>query len=488
MSDSEAIELAAWIFHILCIALSLVYLVFLIRIRDRSDEISRMEYQIYKSSIFVILACSLLYETPYLGHLFHRHAQYEPIALGIRLLFLLQLVESVQVIRSSIPFQSLPLSWKYKPLLILVLLYPAFYSYLPSYGEIYFVDAQPVDLHSLVQTPQASPVSALSVSSLNISNALEREVFHRVLASQDLYPEFEAYTDSQEEVVENEVIVDELKILSRHASNSIQTALLVAFSRLGRKVDLKRSVYVSWPADMCEDYPECSLKPADQIVSANQVPISSSGDLLSLLDGYRKRTMKFEVIRNGRQEFLEQLIFLSRKGLDRYGFEFSEEVKLLDTYGIKINGDQVLYGDSIGLACALHVYFALSQNESSKSGSSDSSNLGSNQNAADLSGSSPNEINKVIYATGAINSDGTVEAVGGLFHKAVLAAMGDAGLLILPATMEKEWHELVKKHGVELLLGANEVSFVTSFDEALESSQLYLAELSPSANKVQSSQ
>lgn len=76
----------------------------------------------------------------------------------------------------------------------------------------------------------------------------------------------------------------------------MRTALLVAFSRLGNKVDMKQSIYASWPADMCEDNLECSLQAADRIVSANQVPVSSSGDLLRVLNGYRKTTMQIEVI------------------------------------------------------------------------------------------------------------------------------------------------------------------------------------------------
>jgi len=446
-----------------------------------------MEYQIHKSSIFVILACSLLYETPYLGHLFYRHAQYEPIALGIRLLFLLQLVESVQVVRSSLPFRSLPLSWKYKPLLILVLLYPAFYSYLPSYGEIYFVDSQPVDLHSLVQTPHSSPVSALSVSSLIISNALERELFRRVLISEDLYPEFEAYTDSQEEIVETDVIVDELEVLSRHASNSIQTALLVAFTKLDRKVGLNRSVSVSWPDEMCEKSSDCRLNVADRIVSANQIPISSWGDLLKVLDGYRESTMQVEVIRNGWQEFLKHPIFLSREGLARYGFQFTEEVTLLDTHGIKINGDQVLYGDSTGLACALHVYFVLGQNGSSLPELDSSQDVVSQNSDSETENSLKKSI-KVIYVTGAIKGDVTVEAVGGLFHKAILESMGEPGLLIFPASLEEEWQKLIMKHGSNLLLGLNEVSFVSSFDETLESSQIFLAKTPESAGETQAHQ
>lgn len=170
--------------------------------------------------------------------------------------------------------------------------------------------------------------------------------------------------------------------------------------------------------------------------------------------------------------------------MDRYGFQFTEEVTLMNTHGIKINSDLDLYGDSIGLACALHVYFAFSQNKSNVTGS-DSANREAGDDPSFQSKKDPKKSNQVIYATGAIKSDGKVEAVGGLFRKAILASMGEPGLLILPATMEEEWQELVNEHGTHLLLGLNEVSFVSSFDEALKTSQLFLAKLPETVIAIQ---
>lgn len=221
---------------------------------------------------------------------------------------------------------------------------------------------------------------------------------------------------------------------------SLEGALQNATVNVGKKVEkdftYTKKVVVAFPYSSDLFHAKDALKAGDEIVSVYGVKVNSIQEIKSVVSKEVKDNVTMVVKRDGKEKEVTYRVNKIYLDATKLGF-YPKEVfmyKIPETWATKISG--VEQGNSVGLMTSLQLYYEVTGKDIDK--------------GIRISG------------TGAINEDGTVGEIGGVYHKVKASNDKNVDLMIVPEGNYEEAIKAKEKLGSDIPIVG-----VKTFDEAL---------------------
>ena len=217
-------------------------------------------------------------------------------------------------------------------------------------------------------------------------------------------------------------------------TTSIDTAVLVAYKKLDKKIDIKEeNLYISY----IDIEAETDLKTGDKIIAVEDIEVTTQEDVSKAIEIYDyKKELTLTVI-SDKKEIKKIAKLKTVNGKKRIGIYIEKEIKYETEEDIKFSFTDSEVGPSGGLMMTLSIYNKLTKEDITKG--------------------------KKIIGTGTINESGEVGEIGGVTYKLKGAVKAKADLFIVPIdNLEEALKEKERKNYKIEIIG------VSTFDEALE--------------------
>ena len=230
---------------------------------------------------------------------------------------------------------------------------------------------------------------------------------------------------------ENESMEESIKRDKLYLNEAINNAILVAYKKAGKQVDIKSyNIYVA-----VVDNETSNLKVGDKIIKINNQTVSNLEEMHDYINNILEDEIRITIIRdNKEQEVIAH--FRDYDGEKKVGIAVIANYQLETNPKINITSKTTESGPSGGLMTALGIYSQLSDEDLTKG-------------------------DKII-GTGTISSTGKVGEIGGVKYKLIGAINKKAKVFICPMENLQEAEELVDKYNYDI-----ELKGVSSFDEAI---------------------
>jgi len=231
---------------------------------------------------------------------------------------------------------------------------------------------------------------------------------------------------------------DVLEVGKENLTEGIDNAIIAAFneSRYGIKIKdtINEIIYISEEA-------ETDIKIGDILLEVNDTKVDKLEDVKEIINKLKEGDKVTLKVKNDNKEYLrEAKVYKDVDDSLKIGIAFKTTYDYETEIPVSIKMKRNESGSSGSLMMSLAIYNALTETDITK---------GLN-----------------IVGTGAINSDGTVEEIGGVKYKVLAAVKKDADLFICPKENYEEALKIKKKRNLDIeIVGVNSLKEVIDYLE-----------------------
>ncbi len=206
---------------------------------------------------------------------------------------------------------------------------------------------------------------------------------------------------------------DVLEIGKEYLNDGIDNAIIAAFNESGRGIKIKDTINIVM---YISEYANTDIEVGDRIISINDYKINSLDDAKEYVNTFNEGdTLKIKVINNDKEYERTATLYLDSDNTLKMGVSFKTNYDYETEIPVTVKMKDNESGSSGGLMMSLAIYNALVEEDITR--------------GLDIVG------------TGEINSDGTVEEIGGIKYKVLGASKKGADIFLCP---EENYEEAIK--------------------------------------------
>ena len=220
-----------------------------------------------------------------------------------------------------------------------------------------------------------------------------------------------------------------------YLNEGIDNAIIAAFNEAGYGLTINDTIntvmYIS-------EFANTNIEIGDRVLEINNVKVETLDDIKNYVNTLKEGdNVSIKVINNNKEYFRDAKIYLDEDNTLKIGISFKTTYDYKTEIPVTVKMKENESGSSGGLMMSLAIYNALTADDITK---------GLN-----------------IVGTGSINSDGTVEEIGGVKYKVLAASKNNADLFLCPKENYEEAIKIKEKRNLDL-----EIISVSSLSDAVD--------------------